>query len=72
MEKLGSRVIRMSNQINILIRQVKDLQKQLDEKNKKPFSKVSLDRFEGNKDIVFDGISGLYKNYAVYKDEEEE
>ena len=71
MERLGSRIIRMSKQINELMAKVKELTEQLEEKNKAPYSKVSLDRHSGNKDEVFDGISGLWKTYAVYKDEEE-
>ena len=72
MERLGSRIIRMSKQINELTLKVRELTKQLEEKPSPPVSIVGLDRNEGNKDIVYDTETGLWKTYAVYKDEPEE
>ncbi len=70
-ERLMSRVIWMSKKINALERKVKDLTAQLEGKAPNPHSKVKKQPKFGNQDLVFDGNDGIWKTYAVYKDDEE-
>ena len=69
---LGQEVALLKHQIETLKLKILDMAKNLEDKDKKPYSKVGLDRLQGNKDTVFDGKTGIWKTYSVYKDEPEE
>jgi len=68
---LNQEVALLKRQIQELTQKILDMSKNLEDKNK-PYSKVGLDRLLSNMDLVFDGETGIWKSYAIYKDDEEE
>ena len=68
---LGQEIVLLKKQVQELKSKLEDLVKNTEEKLNKPYSKVGINRLMSNFDRVFDGITGIWKNYAVYKDEEE-
>ena len=70
MERLGSRIARMSKLINQLKKRLEELERQKEEnKNNKPYSKIQQSSRLGNTDMVYH--NGYFKTYAIYKDEDE-
>jgi len=72
MERLLSRIIWMSARIKDLYQANADLKKQLEDKKTLPYSKVKKQPKFGNLNLVYDGNDGIWKTYAIYKDDEEE
>ena len=67
---LNEQIILLKKQIEELTIKILDLSKNTEEKLNKPYSKVKKQLQLGNRDLVFDGNTGLWKTYAVYKDDE--
>jgi len=71
MESVWSRITWMSKMINRLVIENRELKKQLDEKKTLPYSKVKKQPKFGNLDLVYDGNDGIWKTYAIYRDDED-
>lgn len=69
---LNEEVAKLKRQIEQLTNKIKDLSKNTEEKLNKPYSKVGINRLMSNKDLVFNGKTGIWQTYAIYKDDEEE
>jgi len=69
---LNAEIKLLQSKLDQLVNQIKDMAEHLNDKTPVPYSKVGFDRYLGNADVVFDGNSGLFKTYAVYKDEPED
>ena len=69
-EKILSQLINLTRKYNQLMNDNKELKKQLDAKKAQPYSKVKKQPKIGNLDLVYDGNTGLWHTYAVYKDDE--
>lgn len=69
---LNQEITLLKKKLQQLADKIIELQQNNADKTPTPYSKVGFDRYLGNKDVVFDGLTGLWKSYAVYKDEEEE
>ena len=66
---LGEKIILLEKKIMELTQKIKDLTKNTEEKTNKPYSKTKKQLQPGNTDLVFDGKTGTWKTYAVYKDD---
>lgn len=69
---LNEKITWLKEQLKILNNKLLDLSKNTEEKLNKPYSKVKKQLQLGNQDLVFDGNEGIWKNYAIYKDDEEQ
>jgi len=70
MESLLSRINWMSKMINRLVLENRELKKQLDDKKTQPYSKVKMQPKFGNLDLIYDDNDGIWKTYAIFKDDE--
>ena len=69
---LNQRIKRLETLLAEIISKLDSISKNVEEKSTPPYSKVKKQlRFE-NLPVVFDGEDGLWKPYAIYKDDEEE
>ena len=71
MENLMSRIIWMSEKIKELFRENKELKAKLGKTSLPPYSKVKKQPKFNNMDLVFDGTTGIWHSYAIFKDDEE-
>jgi len=69
---LNDRIKKLEDEIKYLREQLDYIFDNIEEGKNKPFTKTGKQNKFGNQDSVFDGKSGKWKTYAVYKDDEEE
>ena len=68
-ESLMSRIIWMSQRINELTAKVRELSKNTESKASN-YTRTKKQLKLENLDIVFDGVAGIWKTYAIYKGNE--
>lgn len=66
---LNERIRQLEDSVKILLSKIKDLSQNLENKDTKPYSEVSSPVKLDNMDGVW--VNGIWRNYAIYKDEEE-
>ena len=72
MKSLKDLLKRFENTLNNLTSKLKDFSENTESKPAQPYSKIKNQPKFGNLDLVFDGNVGIWKTYAVYKDEPSE
>ena len=65
---LNERIRNLENMVNVLLSKIRDLSRNTESKDAKPYSEVSHSLKLDNMDGVW--INGMWRNYAIYKDEE--
>lgn len=69
MPTLNERIKQLEILVDVLRAKIRDLSKNTEEKDIKPYSEVSHSEKLDNMDGIW--IKGTWRNYAIYKDEEE-
>ena len=70
-ESIFSKLISLTEKYNKLMVKYQELSKNTESKRTTPYSKVKHQLKLENLDLVFDGNTGIWKTYAIYKDDEE-
>lgn len=65
---LNERIRELEEAVKILISKINDLSQNIENKDTKPYSEVSLSTKLDNMDGIW--INGIWRNFAIYKDEE--
>ncbi len=69
MPTLNERIKQLESLVSALQAKIRDLSKNTEEKDLKPYSEVSPPTKLDNMDGIW--INGTWRNFAIYKDEEE-
>jgi len=67
---LNERIKELEKLVQKLTSKITDLTKNVEEKRLSPHSKVGIPYGLENRDVVH--VNGIWKTYAIYKDDEEE
>ena len=65
---LNKRIRELEEAVKILISKINDLSQNIENKDTKPYSEVSLSTKLDNMDGIW--INGIWRIFAIYKDEE--
>ena len=70
MGSLNDRIEKLEEEIKRLKNELKIQSKNTEDRLNKPYSKIKTQTKFGNLDLVYDGKTGIWKTYAIYKDDE--